>query len=164
MTNEQEVMDRLRTSLMDAMEACKELAVYSRKGQPYDTLRKNLELAEGCCRQRGAFRGDSRWLPIGRVLGEAHKRSGDWLRGWKDPITGARVMTAPGRVNKLFLMLAANLISIYEGADRLATSRTNTLGPILPDLPNETRRIGRPAFDVKPKSSLILPARLAAAK
>jgi hypothetical protein len=159
---ESEVLDRMKTSLREAIQACQDLAVKSVKGRPYEVLRENLLLIEGCCRQLAAFRGDTRWLPIGKLMAECHQKAGGWLRGYKDPTSGIRIMTAGGERNKLFLMLAVNLADIHDSASTLYTAKTGTSGAILPATPTETRREGRPAFtQPKRKSTLILPTRLA---
>lgn len=159
---ENEVLDRMKTSLREAIDACRQLAVKSVKGQPYETLREHLLMIEGCCRQLAAFRGDTRWLPIGKLMAECHQKAGGWLRGYKDRESGIRIMTAAGERNKLFLMLAVNLADIHDSASTLYTAKTGTTGAILPGTRAETRRDGRPALtQPKPKSTLILPPRLA---
>ena len=154
---EPEVYDRLRQAIGEAVDAAKNLAIRSQHGRAYVSLRDNLHLIEGCCRQMAAFRGDGRWLPIGMMMAECHKRAGGWLRGDTNPVTQTRVATAPGEMNKLFVMLAANLANFGLVAQKLYEDKTGRPGPILPLTPAETRREGRPAFGRK--SSLILPAR-----
>lgn len=162
---EREVLDRLETAIGDAVDACKSLAVHSVAGSPYDKLRENLALIEGCCRQLAAFRLDTRWLPYGRMAADCHARAGGWLRGFKHPETGARIATAAGQKNRLFLMLGMNLLDMRVAAIKLFNDRTG-MGdkPILPGHMTpiaETRREGRPAFTVPTKKpALILPPRL----
>lgn len=155
---EREVLDRLETAIGDAVDACQTLAVHSIAGDPYNKLRQNLALIEGCCRQLAAFRLDTRWLPYGRMAAECHARAGGWLRGFKHAETGERIAVAAGQKNRLFIMLGVNLLDMRVAVLKLFNDKTNVLSkPILPII-GETRRIGRPAFDPKPK--LILPPRL----
>lgn len=161
---ELEVLDRLRESLREAVDACKDLAIRKQRQEaPYARLREHLRLIEGCCRQLGAFRGDTRWLPIGMMMGESHKSAGKWLRGYKK--NGVHIVVAVGQMNEMFTRLGGNLMAIGVAVDRLAHERTDTTGPILPAAPAEERRIGRPSFETqKKKPTLILPARLAATR
>lgn len=156
---EQEVIDRMITSLREAMDASKALAVKSRKGPEYHKLREHLGLIEGCCRQLAAFREDSRYLNLGLVMEECHKSAGGWLRGYR--VNGVKVMVAPGQLNEMFVRLYVNLEGILKGVDDMIRAKTQARGPIIVGLAPETRRIGRPAFDNKPK--LILPAKYAKA-
>lgn len=159
---EQEVIDRMITSLREAMDASKALAIESRKGANYNKLREHLGLIEGCCKQLAAFREDSRYLNLGLVMEECHKRAGSWLRGYRE--NGVRIMIAPGELNQMFVRLYINLEGILKGVDDMFKAKTGMRGPILPEMVEE-RRIGRPAFDVTPKAKpkLILPARYAKA-
>lgn len=137
---EAEVIDRMTSSLREAMEASKTLSVESRRGKPYKQLREHLKLIEGCCRQLAAFRGDSRYLNVGLMMEECHKAAGGWLRGYR--VNGIKVMTAPGRLNEMFVRLYVNLEGILYGLEQLVAARTGQSGPILPK-PEENRRIGR---------------------
>lgn len=153
---EPEVLDRLKTAIGEAIQASKDLSIRSRYGLPYQRLRDNLVLIEGCCRQMGAFRGDASWLPFGVYMGECHKRAGGWLRGYHH--NGIHIVYTPGVINQVFVKLAQQLTAILEVVEMKSTAATGQLGPVLPETPSEERRMGRPAF--KPKSSLILPARM----
>lgn len=160
---EKEVFLRLQENIREAVQACNDLAVRSQRGRSYNTLRDRLADIEWCCQKLAGSRGDARWLPIGMKIAVAHKKAGDWLRGWTDPVTGNRVPTAPGELNELFVMLAANLMILAKASEELFTGKTGTLDAILPKA-EETRREGRPALVYKPKkSALILPPRLRAA-
>ena len=154
---EAEVIDRMKTSLREAVQSCKELAVRSRTGPHYSNLREHLALIEGCLRQLAAFRGDTRWLPIAMQIEQCHKAAGGWLRGYWDH--GVKIVLAPGHTNKMFVLLGNNLIAIYESVDKLSTAKTGISGPILPAVPAETRRMGRPSFASKPR--LIVPPKYA---
>lgn len=156
---ESEVIDRMKQSLAEAIDACKELAVRKLRQQtPYDRLREHLKLIEGCCRQLAAFRGDGRWLPVGIMMEQCHQRAGGWLRGYKE--NGQHVVIAFGEINKMFTMLGGNLMAIQYAANNLVTAKTGTVGPILPKAPDEGRRMGRPALATSRKTNLILPARM----
>lgn len=155
---ESEVIDRMKTSLGEAIQASSDLAVRSEGGRPYARLRDNLALIEGCCRQMAMFRGDGSWLPFGVYMAECHKRAGGWLRGYTK--NGMHIVYAPGHLNEAFVSLAAQLTAIRQAVDVKQTAKTGTLGPVLPATPSEERRVGRPAFSNKAKrSALILPRR-----
>ena len=76
-----EILDRMRSSLREAIQCANILASSPRKGPTYNKLREHLGLVEGCCRQMSAWREDTRWLPIGRLMAECHQKAGNWLRG-----------------------------------------------------------------------------------
>lgn len=143
---ETEIIDRMQSSLREAIQASQDLAISSRKGPTYSRLREHLGLVEGCCRQLSVWREDSRWLKIGMLMSECHKKAGGWLRGYKDPRTGQRVHFGIKAQNPLFSMLAVNLIGIYEMAELIRTAKTGKLGMILPEMPNAERRIGAPVM------------------
>lgn len=154
-----EVIDRMKTSLREAVQSCKELSIRSRTGPHYSNLRENLGLIEGALRQLAAFRGDTRWLPIALQIEQCHKSAGGWLRGYWDH--GVKIVLAPGQNNKMFMLLGNNLIAIYDAVDKLSTAKTGIAGPILPAVMAETRRLGRPSLS--PKSRLIVPPKYAKA-
>jgi hypothetical protein len=116
-----EIFDRLMTSLGDAADHCKALALQENriKGQRYIKLRENLMLVEGCCRQAAAWRGDTRWLPVGRFAAETHKKCGDWLR-----------FRTRG---KMFLHCAEVLLLARQAAEQLRDRATGKIGLILPE-------------------------------
>lgn len=153
---ETEVIDRMRTSLREAIQASADLAVKSRKGPSYNKLREHLGLVEGACRQLAAFREDARWYNIGRLMAECHQKAGGWLRGWKDPKTGHRHHWRAGEKNRLFLMLEANLKAIDKAAETLRTAKTGRVGMILPVAPNTGRKITAvPGYNVSPGGILL---------
>lgn len=157
---ENEVLDRMRTSLGEAIQASRDLAIRSRYGAPYQRLRDHLSLIEGCCRQMAAFRGDATWLPLGIMMAECHKRAGGWIRGYSHQ--GVHIVMAPGQTNEVFLSLASKLSLMLGVVNAHAAAKTGTLGPVLPAKPLEERRVGRPAFSPPArKPALILPGRLA---
>ena len=156
---ETEVIDRMKTSIKEAIQASKDLSVRSRLGGPYDRLRDNLVRIEGCCRQMALlYRDDATWLPFGMYMAECHKHAGGWLRGYFRH--GVHVRLADGQINEMFLTLAMQLEAILKAVDIKTTARTGIIGSILPARPAEERRLGRPAFAQKPKKPvLIIPAR-----
>lgn len=130
---EREIISALRENFRLAAECCDKLAVEPARGPIYDRLRTHLGMVEGCCRQVAWYRGDTRWLPVGMMMEEAHRRSGNWLR------TMPRTEVA-NDAHPLFLKLADNLRAGMRMADRLETAATGRVGLILPDaavnLPN----------------------------
>lgn len=129
---EVEIFDCLATNFRLAAEDCEKLARSPRKGPTYAALRDKLELIEGACRQAAAWREDTRWLTIGMMMGEAHKRSGDWLRGIKVKDGAPRVKIAPGHMHPLFMKLAEHLRAAHARAEEFRTKATGKMGTILP--------------------------------
>jgi len=130
---ESEIFDQLNTSFRLAIEDCDTLAAHPVDGPVYDRFRRQLRLIEGCAKQANTWREDTRWLVFIRLMGETHKRAGDWLRGIKDPMTGARTKIAAGMLHPAFEMLAANLRQLHKLADNLRTAATGRVGMILPE-------------------------------
>lgn len=151
-----EIFACLRENLVLAIEHCDDLASLPLKGTTYDKLRHELRLIEGCCRQASAWREDTRWLPIGKLMAEAHQKAGGWLRGYKDPLTGQRIKFAPGVQNPLFRMLADNLRGLLKAVDGLKSRPTGRVGMILPEeLPGPHRDTVPVGW--RPQGGLILP-------
>lgn len=151
-----EVIDRMRTSLREAIQAAGDLAVLPRKGPNYAKLREHLGLIEGSCRQLAVFRGDSRWYPIGQAVEKYHQMAMEWLSGIKDPMTGRRIFINEASKFKRFTVLKASLEAVDKFAESLRTEKTGKVGMILPNTPLAERRIGAPVS----MSGLILPTRL----
>ena len=163
---EVEIFDCMRSNLRAAASLCEDLARSPVRGPNYSKLRDALKLIEGCCRQASAWREDTRWLNIGMVIAEAHKRAGGWLRGQK--IDGVKIKTAESVMQPLFRMLAENLRAIEKLTEQTKTGRTGRVGMILPEmLAPPIRTQGRavtvqlPNGMKKTASGLILPASLA---
>lgn len=139
--SEYEILDEMKNAILEAMDSCKTLATSWRKGQPYDRLRKHLQIIEDDCRIVGGFRLDQRWLDIGMQMGMAHKYAGGWLRGYTVPGgpngKHLRVHWEPGKLNQMFVMLGMNLGQLYESVERLAVAKTGTMNPIVQPLPSE---------------------------
>jgi hypothetical protein len=144
---ENEVIDRLKTSLGEAGAAAVALSIETRMGPNYVRLRENLLLVEGCCRQLSAMREDTRWLPLGRMAAEAQQRARNWLAGVKvnrDDGGTVRLATAMATRHPLFDRLAQNLAFWLAGINRMLEMRTGKLGPTLPDMPRRERPVGAP--------------------
>lgn len=154
---EVEIFDRMATSLREAAECCDILAKSSRKGPTYNRLREHLALIEGCCRQASTWREDTRWLGIGLIMAECHKKAGGWLRGYKDPLTKVRQRTPVGEMNMLFVMLAVNLRGLYGQVEKLKTAKTGVMGMILPETPAAARQSGAPVGWRASKGGVLLP-------
>lgn len=138
---ETEVVDRLKTSLREAMEASKALAVESRRGAHYNKLREHLSLIEGCCRQLAIiYRSDDRYLKLGLYMAECHRSAGGWLRGYR--VHGVKVVVAPGQLNEMFMRLYVNLEALLVGVSKMLEAKTGVRGPIVYQ-PEQHRRIGR---------------------
>lgn len=126
---EREILDCLKENLRLASEGADALAVGTR-GPIYLEFRESMRLVEGACRQMGAWRGDSRWLPFGMKINEALQRCGNWLRS-KEPAWR-------------FAGLAEILRVALAQAHDLETKATGHIGVILPKpLPAPTRTEGR---------------------
>lgn len=141
---EAEIFDCIATNAKLAAEHCDDLARRPREGDTYHKLRTELKLIEGACRQASVWRQDTRWLPIGLMMEEAHKRAGDWLRGSK--VEGVRVKLADRHYYQCFTKLAENLRGLQREMEALRTRRTGRVGMILPTpLPGphrDTRPVG----------------------
>jgi hypothetical protein len=116
---EREIFGCMAENFSKAAECCVKLAEEPKMGPTYRQLRTSLKLIEGCCRQAAYWREDGRWLPMGLVMEEAHKRAGYWLR-YHHP-------------RPLFLKLAENLRGAHKAAEMLKNMKTGTTGLILPN-------------------------------
>ena len=127
-----EIFECLEVNFRDAADNCEKLATSPKRGQTYLKLREQLKFIESAARQAGYARGgDARWLQIGLMVAEAHKRAGDWLRGVKQPGGGYRPIPE-GQKHPLFMRLAEILRDGQRKSERLRDQKTNRLGPILP--------------------------------
>jgi hypothetical protein len=128
-----EIFDCMQTSLKLAVEQCEDLAKLPAKGPTYVKLRENLRLIEGCCKQASAWREDTRWLNFAFMMGEVHKKAGNWLRGTVQ-VDGIPVKLAPQHGAMLFLKLADNLRGIDKLAGEVKNKATGRRGMILPEM------------------------------
>lgn len=134
---ESEIFSRLVENFRLAAESCELLAIRPARGPVYRKLIEQLKLCEGCCRQVAYYRDDTRWLRIGLLMEEAHKRAGGWLRRY--PRTATENAAHP-----LFVRLAENLRAGQKSAEDLRTKATGRVGIILPEpQPGATRTEGR---------------------
>jgi len=152
---EKEILSLLKQTFRRAAEHCDKLAILPARGPTYRRLRDDLETCENCCRQVAYYRSDARWLRIGFMMEEAHKRAGGWLRDRSMPRTENSNLAHP-----LFVKLAENLRFGAQRAEELETAATGVIGPILPKpLSPPTRTNDRM---VQVPSGLILPESYAA--
>jgi hypothetical protein len=158
---EVEIFDCLKANFRLAAQLCDDLAKNPRKGLTYRNLRDALRLVEGACKQAAAWRADARWLKIAFLMGEAHKRAGGWLRGYKDG-QGRNIKMADGHLHPLFVGLAENLRKGYVLAEQFQNRATGVVGrPILPTPLEGPHRDTRPVhisgYNVRP-SGLVIPS------
>lgn len=135
---EREILSQLKESLRLAAEAAYHLSQGAR-GSQYLTLRRNLKLAEGCCRQMAGWREDTRWLPFGLKLAQAQQMCGRWLRE-KQPAW---------RFKGLAEILAHAVVNAME----LETKKTGKRGIILPPK-NYVLPVSEPAMPPGPQSTV----------
>lgn len=161
---EVEILACLRENLRLAAEDCEKLSISPFRGFVYDRFRKELRLIEGCCRQMAYWRdGDARWLPIGFMMSEAHKRAGGWLRMGRHTQKAtqeARVASHP-----VFMKLAEQLRHILVLVANLETQATGVIGSILPTPLPGPHREHRPVSVIGEKLSkggIIIPTGVAA--
>lgn len=152
---ETEIFDCIRSNARLAAEHCDDLARQPREGETYDRLRTELKLIEGACRQASAWRGDTRWLPLGLAMEEAHCRAGDWLRGCK--VMGQRIRLAERHNFECFTALAKNLRTVAASMEKLQHARTNRRGMILPDQKPAPFRDTRPVGFTRSLGGVLIP-------
>lgn len=156
-TTEADIFACLNENFRLAAEDCEALAKLPAKGPTYSRFRERLELLEGACRQAGFYRDDSRWFDIGRMMAEAHKRAGSWLRGWKSP-DGKKVTLRHGELHPRFVKLAENLRAGESAAKELRTRATLRIGPVLPEVHPAPHRDTRPVGWTESASGILIPA------
>jgi hypothetical protein len=152
---EAEIFDCLTDNFKRAANLCEQLARNPRRGPIYRELRTSLKLIEGACRQASAWREDTRWLKIGLLMADAHKRAGDWLRGVK-MANGGRMKLAEGHLHPCFLGLADNLRAGARKAEEFRHAATGRAGMILPTVQHGPHRDTVPVGWRRP-SGLIVP-------
>lgn len=154
--SEREIFSRLKGASRRAAEHCDKLAVLPARGPTYQNLREDLQICENCCRQIAYYRNsDARWLHIGLLMAEAHKRAGGWLRDKTMPRTENSNLAHP-----LFRKLAEKLRQVVAKIDEMDTKATGRVGMILPKpLAGPARTQGRM---VQVPSGLIVPREYAA--
>jgi hypothetical protein len=152
---EREILSLMKATFKRAAEHCDKLAVLPARGPTYRRLREDLQICENCCRQVAWYREDARWLRIGLMMEEAHKRAGGWLRDRTMPRTENSNLAHP-----LFVRLAENLRFGAARAEQMENAATGRVGMILPKpLRGAARTQGRM---VQVPSGLIVPREYAA--
>lgn len=157
---EVEIFDRLADNFRLAAQHADDLARLPAKGPTYNKFRAELKLIEGAARQASQWREDTRWLQIGLMVAEAHKRAGGWLRGVKNP-DGTKRMLRQGELHPLFSKLADNLRAGFRAAEDFRTRATGRIGMILPDAQPGPHRDTRPVGWGRTDSGLLVPSGVA---
>lgn len=155
---ETEIFDCIRTNARLAAEDCGKLAKKPREGETYDHLRNAIKLIEGACRQASAWRGDTRWLPIGLAMEEAHTKAGEWLRGVK--VAGQRIRLAERHNFECFTALAENLRALASNMEKLQHTKTGRAGMILPDAMPAPHRDTKPVGFTRSMGGVLIPSEL----
>ena len=158
---EQEIFNCLTENFRLAAEHCTLLASLPMRGPAYELLVAELGLIEGAARQAAYWRddaggagaplgfagthgfealhsdtGDPGWLEVAHMMGECHKRAGNWLRGHHP--------------RSLFLKLAGVLRECHRKAELRRTSATGKRGHIRPPVRPGPHRDTRPVSVVTP--------------
>ncbi len=152
---EVEIFDCLTTNLRSAAGHARDLARLPQKGPSYVALRNELALIEGACRQAAYWRGgDARWLRLGLMMAEAHRKAGYWLRTCRAVDSITQVM------HPQFERLALNLEQLLALALQLKNGATGRTGPILPEVGRDTSGRVKPVTVKLPVSpgGVIIPA------
>jgi hypothetical protein len=153
---ESEILSCLRENFRLAAQHCDALAVLPARGPTYTLLRAELKTVENCCRQVAWYREDTRWLRVGLMMAEAHKRAGGWLR------TYPRTRT-DNAAHPMFTRLAVNLRAGIDRVVELETKATGIAGLILPNVPRApTVTQGRMVQVRKSAGGVIIPDGVAA--
>lgn len=139
---ENEIWDKLRTSLRSAIQHCGELATLPSQGSTYLNLIVELGEIEGASRQLGFSREDARWNAFGWEMAAFRQRIGDAIR-----VHHSRMV---------FLHMQKMMQGALEEADKMKTAKTGRRGPILPRAKPAPHRDTRPVY-VRP-SGLIVPS------
>lgn len=149
---ETEVFDQMLTSLRGAIDDCEIIARQPVSGVYFDRMRSRLKLVEGCCRQAAAFREDTRWLPVGVMMEQAHQRARFWLHR---PSVQSK---------KLFTILADKLRLLEKATTQIRDQKTGRRGIILPDMQKAPGRVPGmvqvPRGFVRTSGGVIAPIRL----
>ena len=147
-----EIFDCLAQNFASSAEKCEQLAWHPFRGFLYREFVKEIKLIEGACTQAATWREDSRWLTIGFMMGEVHRRAGNWLR--TSPTKETR-----DEADKRFKKLAENLRKFAHEAEDLRTKATGRSGMILPEPLPGPHRDTRPVQVVTP-GGIIIPGTL----
>lgn len=115
---EQEIKDRLRSSLKEAASDARLLGILPMQGPTYERLRENMLLAETCCRQLGQYREDARWFLMSGKMEHAKELTRRWIVGHQ--------------ARNLFPLLAEKLDEMARVVGLLETRKTERVGIIMP--------------------------------
>lgn len=140
---EREIFSCLAENFALAAENAGKLAWNPRRGFIYAEFLKEIRLIEGACTQASTWREDSRWLRIGMMMGEVHRRAGAWLRG-------SRTKEERKEADKRFKKLADNLRMFAREAEDLRDRATGRVGMILPEPLEGPHRDTRPVQVMTP--------------
>lgn len=154
---EVEIFDCMQHNFRVAITCCEALARRPSGGVTYDRFRRALRMIEGCCKQANCWREDTRWLSIGRMMAEVHKRAGDWLRGIVQE-DGTRRAVPRGELHPAFEMLAEHLNGFMKVAEQIRTQATGRIGMILPEPLPGPHRDTRPVGWRRTGTGLLVPA------
>lgn len=149
---EVEIFDCLISNLRVAAQHSRDLARSPHRGPIYEAFREALGLIEGACRQAAYWRGgDARWLQLGLMMAEAHKRAGTWLRAYHAADSISQVM------QPAFMNLASQLDQLLALALQLKNGATGRRGPILPKPGRDPSDRVRPVPVTKTPGGIIIP-------
>lgn len=158
---ETEIFDCLITNFKLAAEHCDDLAKRPISGPAYLSLRDELALIEGAMQQASFWRGDHRWLEISRMIPEAHRLAGEWLRGVEvETDTPGLIVRRPipaGELHPMFVKLAEFLRWAAVQAQEIKNAKTNKLGDLAYVAPRAPRNVSRQGWEPR-ASGLVIPA------
>ena len=146
--SEVEVFSLLEDNFKSCAEKAEKLAWDPYRGFVYLQFVKQLREIEGCCIQACDHREDSRWLIIGNMMAEVHRRAGTWLR--TSPTKETRDLA-----DIRFKKLADNLRKFALFAEELKTKATGRIGMILPEPLPGPHRDARPVQVISPGGIII---------
>jgi hypothetical protein len=127
-----EIWDCLKENLAGAADDCEIIARQPSSGPEFVRMRQRLKLCEGACRQLSVWRQDTRWLPLGLKMEQAHQKAREWLH------------RPSVKSKKLFALLASALRKLARDTEILHKKATGRVGMILPKVQREIRTAGRP--------------------
>lgn len=140
--SQNEVWDRLRTSMRSAIDLCGKLAAEPAQGPNYLKIIQELRFIEGASRQMATMRADSRWTWFGFEMARFHDRIGDAIRAQN--------------ARSVFTHMQGVIRDYLTKAEKAKDAKTGRRGPILP-----RERAGplrhRPVYYRAP-SGLLLPS------
>lgn len=142
-TTQQEIWDKLRTTLRSAVAHCGMLATFPAQGPTYRAMIAELGEIEGAARQLGFSRDDARWNAFGWEMARFRQRIGDAIRAH--------------HARSVFLHMQKMMQGALEQAEKMKDAKTGRIGPILPKPRPGPHRDTRPVRVTTP-GGIILPA------